>query len=178
MGPAGQAEEDPGAMAVVGSSLVIGSASAVTQAVRDRGREDLRPIQTDARYRQAARFLPAQAGAWWYDDGVSSAGFLWENLKEHATQEKARERGAAERRDGNLDGDFPDDFPMPPPDSHLPLPIHMMLRQLGLEEAVDLTTLPPFPAVRKYFGPSIGFLKATEDGLRIETTVCKPPAEE
>ncbi len=41
----------------------------------------------------------------------------------------------------------------------------------------DLTQLPEFAAVKKYFGPSCGFAKITDDGIYIEATDIKPVKE-
>ena len=74
------------ALAVTGSNLVIGRILSVAQAIRDQRSTDLESIQTDSMYSHASRFLPAQAGAWGYENYQTAAELVWVQLKDAASK--------------------------------------------------------------------------------------------
>jgi hypothetical protein len=146
----GPNQKDDGiAFAVAGNNLVIGDVDSVEQAIRDLRREDLQPIQSDPIYSQAARYLPAQSGAWSYENQQMTTELLWTQLKELA----------------RMQSDSPSDTDGPGMSRLL-----MIFEEIfdGFEDFA-FGTLPDFELVKKYFGSHIGHMKETERGIYFES---------
>lgn len=149
------------ALAVTGSNLVIGRVSAVEQAVRNQRRTDLESIQTDLMYSHASRFLPAQAGAWGYENYQTAAELVWVQLKDAAS--KAGEESDDEDEEG-FDSFF---------GAFGAFPTKELVEEL--EGICDFNTLPDFATVRKYFGAGLSYLEGTDDGIWFESVIIKAP---
>ena len=54
-------------------------------------------------------------------------------------------------------------------------PWYVLVNALG--EHCDFSKLPQFDAVKKYFGPSVGYVKGTEQGLYFEMKSLRAPGE-
>ena len=157
--PAEQEDEPSGAFAIAGNNLVIGSVAGVEQAIRDLRRDDLQPIQADPLYSQAARYLPAQSGAWSYKNQQIDAELLWARLKEAA------------RRDAT---DEPDESGSDGPEMRISGVWSMMFEELFEEfEEIDFGALPEFEAVKKYFGAYVDHMEETERGIYFESLLIK-----
>lgn len=152
---------DPGAggniaLSVVGQNLMIASLDTVEQAVRSLKRnKKTEGIELDPMYRHAAKFLPQEAGIFFYANSQISNEASWEHLREAASQ--APTTTAPARLQGN----------------------HPLLRAVRekLGDAMDLSALPPFDSVKKYFGPVVGYVKSTDRGLLMEFISIKAPKE-
>ncbi len=155
--PAEQEDEPSAAFALAGNNLVIGSVAGVEQAIRDLRRDDLQPIQADALYSQAARYLPAQSGVWSYENQQITAALLWSQLKEAARNYSAQKDDTDNRQIRIGLG--------------MPMPVADMIE--GFEDICDFSTLPDFEVVKKYFGAYISHMKETERGVYFETVIVK-----
>jgi hypothetical protein len=144
------------ALSVVGDMFVVGEVGVVEQCIRTAERGKARRITEDPMYRYAARYLPAQAGAYFYGNDQASAEMLWTLLKKQADQpaDEAGPRGTSQ--------------------PGLP-PIRMLLPP-ELWEIIDFGRLPEFSAVKKYFGPSVGYVAGEDSGIYMEMISLKAPA--
>lgn len=144
------------ALSVVGENLLVADVDGVEQSVRSlrrgKGRQS---IQLDPMYRHVAKFLPAQAGLYFYGNDRMSAEQTWAQLKEAA---KA-----------------PTTAPAAASATSLATVLRLIQQEPTLGNALDLGALPAFDAVKQYFGASIGHLQDTDAGLLMEFVVCKPP---
>jgi hypothetical protein len=173
----GGMSSEPWAFAVPGGNLVVGSVSGVEQEIRDLRRKDLEPIEADPMYRHAATALPDRAGAWFYSNQQVSTEVLWEQVKQAA---RTPAPAPAPGRSGD-----PTDFRrllptlngagggMSGPPGMSPANILVYI----LRDYCDFNALPDFQAVKKHFGPTIGYVKTTDDGIYFEMLGLKAPAE-
>jgi len=145
--------------AVAGNNLVIVDAE---QAIRDLRREDIQPIQADPLYSQAARYLPAQSGAWAYQNKQITIESNWNKLRESPRNQPTQKNDARQRR---LFIGFSTQM-------SATADIIKQFEQLG-NFSFDFSTLPEFETVKKYFGASIWHMKETERGLYFETVIVK-----
>ncbi len=167
-GKQGPTDQDAYAFAVAGSNLVAGKVSGVEQAIRDLRRKDIEPIAADPMYRYVAPRLPAQAGAWFYENQQITTEALWVQLKETARKS----------------ADQPTPAQNPRPKSTISLgpggvfssggsPAGLIVKMF--KGVIDFTTLPDFQMIRKYFGASVGYVKGTEQGIYFELLSLKAP---
>ena len=54
-----------------------------------------------------------------------------------------------------------------------PAPIAFLVEEFS--DVIDFTTLPDFALVKQHFGPSVGHMKGTEQGLYLEFVTLKAP---
>lgn len=150
------------AFAVPGNHFVFGSVGIVEQFIRSLNRKNVQNIATDPMYQYASRYLPAQASMFFYQNGQISTEAAWVQVKEAAKKQ------AAKAKDDQSDDEF---------EMHVSgNPMFTMVE--GLKEHCDFTMLPDFSAVKKYFGPSVGYIIGVEDGIYGEITSLKaPPAK-
>lgn len=144
------------ALAVVGDYFVLGSVNVVEQAVRNLGRKDLKNITTALMYRHCQRYLPAQAGVYFYVDGRVSSEAAWVRWKQ-----------AAKKRA------LTDENPSTSPIRRARTPADAFVAQFS--KFCDFNKLPDFQAVEKYFGPTIGYVIGTEGGIYAEIISIKAP---
>lgn len=158
---AGQPAEPPQpdqipAIAIVGTNLVFGRASVIEQAIRNLTRTDIATIEADPMYQYASRFLPAQAGLWIYTNQQASMKPLWKQLRSEA--KKAAAAGPAGRLEFG------------PTMITGPVVFVQMLKNV-----CDLTALPEYSVVKKYFGASVGHVTGTDAGILMDSVYLKPP---
>ncbi len=166
-GPSSETDGPPEAMAiaVAGDNLVVGSESTVAQAIRDLRRTDIEPIQADPMYGHVKRFLPAEAGAWFYSNDQISGESYWVQYKEAA-------RNVAQQPEGEQDGHEGHDHSS----TKVSSPLDGVIKTLA--KFCDFNRLPEFAAVKQYFGATIGYVKGTEDGIIFEIVSVKAPKAE
>ncbi len=157
------------AVAVAGDNLILSGESVVAQAIRDLRRSDLESIESDPTYRYAARYLPAQAGVWTYENTQLKTKAAWTLLKHEAAnslfnpQRPKSDDDTARidvgigysRRQGVIS------------------PMENIMEDF--QEYCDFNLLPEFEGVKKYFGPSVSYLRQTEKGLYFESITLKAP---
>lgn len=153
------------AVAVVGTNLVFGRASVVEQAIRNLTRTDVATIEADPMYQYASRFLPAQAGLWGYANQQASMRPLWKRLRTEA--KKAATAGPA-GQPGSTPGAAPGPAPGP---AMITGPAALVQ---ALKDVCDLTALPEYSVVKKYFGASVGYVIGTDAGILMDSVYLKP----
>ena len=152
---AGAARPGPGgniALSVVGQNFMIASSDTIEQGVRSLKRnKKTEGIELDPMYRHAARFLPQEAGIFFYVNSQITNEASWGQLRKAAASATTAPAGL---RGNNL-----------------------LLGAIGtqLGDAVDFSALPPFDVVKQYFGPIVGYVKSTDRGLLIEVISVKAP---
>jgi hypothetical protein len=151
----GDEMENAMAIAVAGDTLVFGGVDGVQQVVREHKAASRASIDQDPMYQYAAKALPAQAGIVMYGNDQIQSEALWEMLK----------KGAATTTE-------PDDEVVMGP----AMIFSGMTREFKREFGVDFAKLPEFEKVRQYFGASIGWVVATDEGLSLEMVGLKAPA--
>jgi len=162
-------QENPQCFAVTGSNLLMGRVNSVEQAIRNSRASDLQPITADPMYSYAARFLPAECGAWSYENNQVSAELFWTQIKRAAD-----ELAADDKNTGQTDEQEEPD---------LNVNITPFSALLGKElvkawhEICDFSSLPDFQTVRKFFGASVGYIKAVDEGIYFEGVMLKAPPE-
>jgi len=176
MSPGMQGE--PWAFAVPGGNLVIGPVSGVEQEIRDLRREDLEPIEADPMYRHAATALPSRAGVWFYSNQQIASEAMWVQLKEAAqTLPPSGPRGPRPGPEDFLrsspltNGQYGGGMPARPRITGINVVVQL------LRNYCDFNALPDFETVRKYFGPSVGYVTSTDEGIYFEMTGLKAPEE-
>ena len=135
-------ETKPMAFAVVGDQLVIGGTDVVEQSIRDLGREDLEGIEANAMYQHVSHYLPERAGVITFDNTQETTEQTWVMFKDAAREAAAGSAGSAINPLTLFVEEFLDDF--------------------------DLTTLPDYDRVRKYFGAALGFVVDGDEGIYAE----------
>jgi hypothetical protein len=145
-GPAAPASQM--AFAVAGDNLVFGQVGEVEQAIRSLQKEPEDTLAADPMFRYAREYLPAQAGMYFYRNDRRNAQTSWDMIKDVL-------RDLQNQAPGN---------PMNP--------LAGVLKKAS--EYVDLSKLPEFRAVEKYFGATAGFMQSRPEGIYWETTVLKP----
>ena len=53
----------------------------------------------------------------------------------------------------------------------------MMMAMQKIKEYVDLSKLPEFKAVEKYWGASVGYMQSRPEGLYWESIALRPPQQ-
>ncbi len=149
------------AFSVAGSHFVFGPVASVEQAIRDLRATKLEPIASDPMFQHARRYLPARAGAFFYENAQMSSEAMWTQLKEAAKQAARQPKGEDPRLGPGQAGALPTS--------------PMGLLVTGLKDYCDFTTLPDFEAVRRYFGASVGWVTTDQNGIRLEMIGLKPP---
>jgi hypothetical protein len=145
------------ALAIAADSLAFGEVDAVEQVIRDSQGAPSDPLGSDPTFRYARRFLPSEAGAYWYINGQRYWEIFWTVLQSEARKAASRpmpDTAAAKDRDSDA-GEF------------------SPLGEIG--QIVDLTKLPPFESVRKYFGPTAAYVKEHGDGIYLEQVDLRSP---
>ncbi len=138
------------AAAIAADSLAFGEVDAVEQVIRDSQGTPSDPLGSDPTFRYIKRFLPSEAGAYWTVNGQRYWEIFWTVLQSEARKAASRPRpGAAAAKDRSIDEE--DLSP---------------IGQIG--QIIDLTKLPPFESVRKYFGPTAAYVKEHADGITLE----------
>lgn len=159
----GQAPPSQLAFAVAADQFLFGRVETVEQAIRDLQREQIESIKTDPVYQHAGRSLPDQAGLYYYSNGQIEGEILWATLKEAARQAAAD----PDNSDNAMASMFGPAMMMGP------APIAFLVEEFS--DVIDFTTLPDFALVKQHFGPSVGHMKGTEQGLYLEFVTLKAP---
>jgi hypothetical protein len=155
------------ALAVAGDQLVFGQVSGVEQAIRDVQRTDLESITTDPMYQHASRWLPAQAGVYFYQNNQLEAEATWAMLRKAGRDAARKKAGPKSDAGSDKDGGTNQELEFSAP--------QMALVQ-ALEKYVDFTALPDFEMIRRYFGATVGFLRGDDEGISFEVVTVKPPS--
>jgi len=158
----GQATPEPMqfAFAVAAGHLALGEVGVVEQVIRDSQKEPSETLGSDLMFRHAKRFLPSEAGIYWYQNGQRYWDILWTVLKTQARQ-AGTQSPADSKRSKDLMPEHGDD--------EIPVSIK------ELRQAMDLTKLPEYDTVKRYFGASAGYLKEHPEGIILEQMDLRPP---
>jgi len=145
------------AFAAARDNLVFGPIGDVEQAIRNLDTEPTDTIAADPMFRHARRHLPSQAGFYSYRNDRHYAEIGWTILKQMLA-EVASEADETPNYEFNLTGR-----------------IKALLRQAT--KYVDLSKLPEFDAIEKYWGATVGFGQNRSGGIYMETIMLKPPRQ-
>jgi len=151
------------AFGIAGDQWVFGSLGGVEQTIRDVRSEDRDSIQMDPMYQYARRYLPEQAGMYYYENQQITAEQGWYLWKEVLPKAKELGKLSAEQ-EGDVDAEIPDHARNEDPWDKL-------------FEIVDFTLLPDFAAVKQYFGPSVGYVTENDAGIYAEFIGLKAPED-
>ena len=155
------------AFGVAGDQWVFGSLGGLEQTIREVRSDDQKSIQTDPMYQYARRYLPEQAGMYFYENQQITTEQAWHLLK--VTLSEAKEK---EREESSADREVTIGMPI---FSSSGTPGAMMFGELF--DMVDFTLLPDFETVKHYFGPTVGYVKENEAGLYAEFIGLKSPGD-
>jgi hypothetical protein len=181
-GMIGSAGNVRSAFAVTGNFFVMGPEAAVDQAVRDTHSEEVTSVKSDPLFRHTASHLPGEASMWFYVDRHQQMERLWNQIRKAAPAAPAKparvhdggEPGAMRQElaqvEASIDGDDMESLASP---GAMLDPLGTLTQQL--RSICDLSTLPEFSTVRKYFGTTCGYVKSTDDGIYLEVTDVKAP---
>jgi hypothetical protein len=139
------------AFAVAGDHLVFGRVGDVEQAIRNLQKEPDDSLASDPVFRAAREHLPSQAGMFFYRNDRRNGEFSWAVLKDAI-------RGLVDKAKAEK-GDASD-------------PVGKVVKMVV--ESIDLSQLPDFKTVEKYWGATVGFLQKRPEGLYWETIALKP----
>jgi hypothetical protein len=128
--------------------------------VRGLQKEPEDPLAADPMFRYARRYLPSQAGLYSYRNDRLNMEITWEVLKQMVRD--LAEQTADDEAEGLSQYE---ESPM--------FPIMAMLQEAS--KYVDLTKLPEFGAIAKYFGATVSYVQDRPEGIYSETTALKPP---
>ncbi|MBP8304655.1 MAG: hypothetical protein KBE04_11055 [Phycisphaerae bacterium] len=143
------------AAAVAAGVLAAGEVDVVEQAIRGTRQGQTTTIGSDPMFRHAMRFLPSEAGVYWYQNTQRYWEIVWAQLKglprtgpAHAPERDMDDEGLSIR--------------MPDP-----------WEELG--QVLDPGRLPEFSAVRRYLGAESGCVRDHADGIAVEVVEVRPP---
>lgn len=142
------------AFAVTGENLVFGQVGEVEQAIRGLAAEPSNTIASDPMFRHARKFLPSQASLYSYRNDRLYAEVGWTILKQ-------------------IVRDLPDESEVEP-DFVFDLGGQIKGWLKAASEHVDLSKLPEFSAIEKYWGASMSFAQDRPEGIYGESIVLKP----
>ena len=179
--------EAAGGVAFVANNLVAGPIKSIEQAIRDSakagGGEDLSAEPEIKMFRHAVAMLPAQAGLWGYVNVQMSMAQTWGELKNAAKNGPARPAGngppAIVPPTFNFQAKGIDELGPPKPAANPADAVtnpSALASQLG--QLVDLSLLPDYGVVKKYFGAMAIHLSGNDQGVLAELLLIKPPAAE
>lgn len=155
------------AFGVAGDQFVLGSLSGLEQTIRDVRSKDRESIQTDPMYQYARRYLPEQAGMYFYENQQITAEQGWYVLKEVLPKiiEKAKEESSQfEQRQEDMPN-----FPLGSSSED------MIASEFF--DFLDFTLLPDFETVKHYYGPAVGYVTENDNGIYAELIGLKAPAD-
>jgi len=142
------------AFSVADDTLVVGPLDDVEQAIRSLQGQADNSIASDPMFRYARKYLPSQAGSYYYRNNRLDAENAWKVIRQMARELSTPDQDASQRRT-------------------LPMnPIAAALRELS--KYTDLSRLPEFREIEEYWGTTIGFMQDRPNGLYWESTVLKP----
>jgi hypothetical protein len=144
------AAESPAAFSVAGDNLVIGQVDEVEQAIRRLRKEPENPLVSDPMFRYAREFLPSQAGLYSYQNDRLNMEVTWTALQQ-MVRDLSKQDGASWD------------------------PMMMVVQKA--REFVDLSKLPEFRAVQKYWGATVGYLQNRPEGIYWESITLRPPQQ-
>ncbi len=142
------------AFSVAGDTLAFGWVDEVEQAIRNQQAEPQDSLLTDPMFRYAKDSLPSQACLFAYQNNRLNNEVTWTALKQLA-QDLAKQGENASEQD--LESWNP-----------------MMAMMQKIKAYVDLSKLPDFKAVEKYWGPSVGYMQSRPEGLYSESITLRP----
>ncbi|MBI9018372.1 MAG: hypothetical protein JEZ07_14055 [Phycisphaerae bacterium] len=138
-------ENTMGGMAIVNNNFLLSSLDVIEQAIRDT-RVKAEPISSDNVFAQAKKYLPSQAGLFFYSNDRKDAEAGWDMMKDENSETGMMLSMAKDE----------------------------IFRELGLNsDIINLSELPDFKTVEKYFGASVGHMKTTNDGIYMEVNAIK-----
>jgi hypothetical protein len=152
-GPAAE-ERIQMAFSVAGDHFVFGPVDDVEQAIRSLQKEPDNTLASDPMFRYARERLPSQAGIYSYQNDRLNTEIAWVMVKQMIREFSAQAPDEAKAEDD------------------MPEPVRKTLKTLL--QYVDVSQLPDFQAVEKYWGASVGFLQSRPEGLYWESTSLKP----
>jgi hypothetical protein len=141
------------ALAVAGDHLVFGPVDEVEQAIRSLQKEPEDALASDPTFRAVRERLPSQAALYYYRNDRRSGEFAWAMLRERIRSLAAQPQGQDQKDEA-------------------PNPVEKAIQSLA--QSLDLSQLPDFKAVEKYWGATVGFLQRRPEGLYGEMTSLKP----
>lgn len=154
---AGIPKTPPAAFTVTDTHLVLGTESAVEQAVRTLGGGQGESIDSAKWFAKAKSSIPSTVGLAGLQNNAASGEFFWSTMRQ---MKKKGEIG----RSGNEVGLKADSSSFVP---------QMILSETGAD-AIDFSLLPEFETVRKYFGLSASYGISRPDGFFFEFKYLNP----
>ena len=141
------------ALSLANNQLVFGEIDVVEQAIRNETKRQQQTLLADPVFNYARGRFPAQAGGFFYRNDQTYMEIVWERARSQAGRpsapQPARETGdLAQAR-------------------------AWIAEARKLRDMLDLGKLPDFSSVKKYFGPSVGYIKAHPLGVYYEEVVLK-----
>jgi len=171
----GVKQEPVAAFAVADDNFVLGPVKTVEQSIRDLGRKDIEKIGSDAMYQHASRYLPARAAMYAYQNEQITTAASWAQLRAVAKAvAKNPHHDPAIKGPDNING-VPQNESSRGLEMDGGINLPMMLMANALRGTVDFSALPDFESVRKYFGSTVGYLKAGDEGLFAEIIEISAP---
>ncbi len=140
------------AFSVAGDSLVVGQVSEVEQAIRSLQKEPQDSLASDPMFRYARESLPSQACIYLYRNDRLNGEIAWTMLKQMAKDLANPDAG---------------------PQGFNPMAMAMQ----KIKQYVDLSKLPEYKAVEKYWGASVGYMQNRPEGLYWESSTLRPPQQ-
>jgi hypothetical protein len=147
------------ALSVAGDQFVVGPVEEVEQAIRSLQKESDNPLASDPMFRSAREHLPSQAGVYYYRNDRLNGEIAWATMKQMIRSFAAEAKNAAKEDDDEEEEDTPD---------------RIVKTFKTLAQYLDLSHLPEFKAVEKYWGTTVGFVQNRPEGIYWETTTLKP----
>ncbi len=154
------------AFAVADDNFVFGDTNQVRQTLRNLGRDDIESVSLSPMFQYARRFLPEQAGAYFYEDSRKGMELAWHALKEEILNHAANNSADAD------------------PDDDAKIELNLELTSNPVEQIINefkdiaaRSNLPDFQAIEKYFGPTVGYFSVTGDGFYFEISGLRPPKD-
>ena len=141
------------ALSLANNQLVFGEIDVVEQAIRNDTKRQQQTLHADPVFNYARRSFPAQAGGFFYRNDQTYVEIGWE-----------RARSQAGRPSG----------PQPAPETgDLAQARAWIAEARKLRDMLDLGKLPDYSSVKKYFGSSVGYIKAHPLGVYYEEVTLK-----
>jgi len=142
------------AFSVAGDHFVVGPVDDVEQAIRSLQKEPDSTMASDPMFRYARERLPSQAGVYSYQNDRLNMEAAWVMIKQMIREFTAQAQNESK------------------PEDDMPEPVRKALKTLL--QYIEVSQLPDFKAVEKYWGATVGFLQSRPEGLYWESTSLKP----
>ncbi len=154
---AADAPQEGMAFSVAGDTLVFGQVDEVEQAIRNQQKEPQDSLLSDPMFRYAKDSLPSQACLYAYQNDRLNSEITWTALKQLGQDLAKQGENASDEEQESWNP--------------------MMAAMQKIKAYVDLSKLPEFKAVEKYWGASVGYMQSRPEGLYWESITLRPPQQ-